>query len=207
MRPPVEVVLHVSAADLEGATALGDGVPPAVSRRLLCDCGVVPMLEDERGKTIDVGRKKRTLPSALRRALEARDGGCRFPGCTNRLFTDGHHLIHWIDGGETNLANTVLLCRRHHRYLHEYGFTVERVAKDGGGIDLVFRDATGSVIPPQGERRPVSVKVDEVVRGWIDRPITAATNAPGWDGLPADYDLCVGALGEHGRPSTTADTW
>src|SRR4030095_16450322 len=97
VRPPVEVVFHVSAESLEGETALGDGVPAAVSRRLLCDCGLVPMLEDERGRTIDVGRKKRTLPAALRRALQARDGGCRFPGCTNRLFTDGHHLIHWID--------------------------------------------------------------------------------------------------------------
>jgi hypothetical protein len=200
-RPPVEVVLHVSAADLEGETALGDGIPPAVSRRLLCDCGVVPMLEDEEGRLVDVGRKKRTLPAGLRRALETRDGGCRFPGCTNRLFTDGHHLLHWIDGGETTLANTVLLCRRHHRYLHEYGFSVEWAPGPGGsggsrGRPLVFRDPDGRVIPPQGDRRPVRVDALATVRGWAERPITPETNAPGWDGLQVDYDLCLEALRE-----------
>ena len=131
VRPPVEVVVHVQAADLEGRTELGDGISAETSRRLLCDAGVVPMLEDEQGKTIDAGRKTRTIPAALRRALDARDGGCRFPGCTNRIFTDAHHVEHWLDGGATSLANTVLLCRRHHRALHEYGFSLEQVGEGG----------------------------------------------------------------------------
>jgi hypothetical protein len=97
VRPPVEVVVHVQARDLEGETELGDGISAEVSRRLLCDAGVVPILEDERGKTIDVGRRTRTIPAALRRALDARDGGCRFPGCSNRIFTDAHHVEHWLD--------------------------------------------------------------------------------------------------------------
>lgn len=208
-RPPVEVVLHVSAADLEGETALGDGIPPEVARRLLCDSGVVPMLEDEEGRVVDVGRKKRTIPAALRRALQARDGGCRFPGCTNHLFTDGHHLLHWIDGGETTLANTVLFCRRHHRYLHEYGFTVERSdAADGSrGSALVFRDPSGKVIPPHGARPPVAVDAAEVIRGWAERPITPQTNEPGWDGTQVNYDLCLAALDERHRPEGPADTW
>jgi hypothetical protein len=147
------------------------------------------MLEDEQGRAIDVGRKTRTIPAALRRALSARDGGCRFPGCTNRLFTDAHHIEHWIDGGETSLDNTVLLCRRHHRALHEYGFSLEQV--DG---ELLFRDGGGREVPAQGPRRPIAVDLASVAGAWRGAPITAEANAPGWDGQPVDYDLCVAAL-------------
>ena len=187
VRPPVEVVVHVSAADLEGVTELGDGISAEVCRRLLCDAGVVPMLEDERGRTIDVGRKTRTLPAALRRALAARDTGCRFPGCTNRRFVDGHHIVHWIDGGATSLENTALLCRRHHRYVHECGFTIER-----RGEELVFRDPGGAVIRAQGARPDVSGRLARFVHGWLGDP--ASRRAPGWNGERLDYDLCVAAL-------------
>ena len=189
MRPPVEVVVHVLAGDLEGRTELGDGISAEVSRRLLCDAGVVPILEDESGKTIDVGRKTRTIPAALRRALDARDEGCRFPGCSNRIFTDAHHIEHWLDGGETNLDNTVLLCRRHHGYLHEHGFSLERA-----GEVLVFRDERGRVVPAQGARGEVAVDLAAVVGAWSGRPISAEANAPGWDGEPVDDDRCVAAL-------------
>ena len=189
VRPPVEVVLHVQAADLEGRTELGDGVSAEMSRRLLCDGGVVSMLEDERGKTIDVGRKTRTIPAGLRRALDARDGGCRFPGCSNRIFTDAHHIEHWLDGGETNLGNTVLLCRRHHRYLHEYGFSVERV-----GEALVFRGPDGRVVPAQGARGEVAVDLAAVAGAWSGRPVAAQVNAPGWDGERVDHDRCLAGL-------------
>ena len=100
------------------------------------------MLERE-GHTIDVGRKTRTIPAALRRALETRDTTCRFPGCSNRRWLDGHHIHHWIEGGATNLANTLLLCRFHHRFLHEHGYTI----KDG-----LFFDPHGNQVPPQGPR-------------------------------------------------------
>jgi len=73
---------------------------------------------------LDVGRRTRTIPPALRRALEVRDRGCRFPGCGLR-FTDGHHVKHWADGGETKLDNLILLCRLHHRLVHEGGWRVE----------------------------------------------------------------------------------
>ena len=189
VRPPVEVVVHVQAADLEGRTELGDGISSEVSRRLLCDAGVVPILEDEQGKTIDVGRKTRTIPAALRRALESRDGGCRFPGCTNRIFTDAHHVEHWLDGGETSLENTVLLCRRHHRALHEHGFSLGRV-----GEALVFHDGRGQEVPGQGPRQEIAVDLPALAGWWRGGPVTAEVNAPGWDGQPVDYDLCVAAL-------------
>ncbi len=189
VRPPVEVVVHVQAGDLAGRTGLGDGLSAETSRRLLCDAGVVPILEDERGRTIDVGRKTRTIPAALRRALDARDGGCRFPGCTNRIFTDAHHIEHWLDGGETNLDNTVLLCRRHHRALHEHGFSLERV-----GGDMVFRDMRGVVVPAQGSRCGVEVDLAAVAGAWSGRPVIAEVNAPGWDGRRVEYERCVAAL-------------
>jgi hypothetical protein len=147
------------------------------------------MLEDEQGKTIDVGRKTRTIPAALRRALDARDGGCRFPGCGNRIFTDAHHIEHWLDGGETNLDNTVLLCRRHHRALHEHGFSLERV-----GGDMVFRDPRRVVVPAQGARCGVEVDLAAVAGAWSGRPVIAEVNAPGWDGRRVEYERCVAAL-------------
>jgi hypothetical protein len=72
---------------------------------------------------LDVGRRTRTIPPALRRALETRDRGCRFPGCGSR-FTEAHHVRHWAEGGATSLSNTVLTCRFHHRLLHEGGWRV-----------------------------------------------------------------------------------
>jgi hypothetical protein len=122
-RPPVEIVIHVEAATLEGTTEAGDGISAETSRRLLCDAGVVPLLEDGSGKTIDVGRKTRTIPAALRRALHARDKHCRWPGCSHRRLLDAHHIRHWVDGGETSLSNSYLTCRRHHILVHEHGFS------------------------------------------------------------------------------------
>ena len=192
VRPPVEVVVHVDAATLQGETPAGDGIPAETSRRLLCDAGLVPLVEDGAGKTIDVGRKTRTIPAALRRALEARDGGCRFPGCTNRRFWDAHHVKHWIDGGETSLSNTLATCRRHHRALHELGFSVE--LRDG---DFVFFDPGRRELPAVVARQPLADgsyhRLSATIReSGID--ISAETCRPGWDGEVVDYDLCVAAL-------------
>ena len=125
-----QVVLHVEAPTLErdsepGRSELEDGtrVSAETSRRLSCDASMVRLTEAPDGSVLDVGRKTRTIPPALRRALESRDRGCRFPGCGLR-FTDAHHIRHWADGGETNLDNLVLLCRFHHRLVHEEGYTV-----------------------------------------------------------------------------------
>jgi hypothetical protein len=89
---------------------------------LSCDGGLVTRLKDAAGATIDVGRKTRAIPPAIRRALRHRDRCWRFPGRTRTRWLDGHHLVHWADGGETSLDNLVLLCRHHHRLLHEGGF-------------------------------------------------------------------------------------
>ncbi|MGH6628122.1 MAG: DUF222 domain-containing protein, partial [Burkholderiales bacterium] len=106
-------------------------VSAETSRRLACDAGVVHWLNRNgivpgTGEPLSVGRKTRTVPPAIRRALQRRDGGCRFPGCTCTRFVDAHHIHHWADGGETDIDNLVLLCRHHHRLVHEGGFGLSR---------------------------------------------------------------------------------
>ncbi len=127
-----QVVLHVDSDTLSqddsglGRSELEDGtrVSYETSRRLSCDASVVSIRHGRSANDLDVGRRTRTIPPSLRRALEARDRGCRFPGCGLR-FTDAHHVRHWADGGETALDNLVLLCSHHHRLVHEEGWTVE----------------------------------------------------------------------------------
>jgi len=126
-----QVLLHVDPDTLSedrepGRSDLEDGtrVAAGTARRLACDAAVVRVQHDADGAVLDVGRRTRTIPPALRRALEVRDGGCCFPGCGLR-FTDAHHVIHWADGGETSLENTLLLCRFHHRLVHEGGWRLE----------------------------------------------------------------------------------
>ena len=124
-------------------------VSAETSRRLACDSGVVQWLEAADGTTLDVGRRTRSIPPALRRALERRDQGCRFPGCTSKRFVDAHHIRHWADGGETRLDNLVLLCRHHHRLVHEGGYAVRM----DSGSEPIFTDQAGEIIPTGPDTR------------------------------------------------------
>jgi hypothetical protein len=142
-----QVVVHVDAGSLrdrEGESELADGTPIATetARRLACDAAIVALLE-RAGRPLSVGRKTRSIPPALRRALAGRDRGCRFPGCTNDRGVDAHHIQHWVNGGATSLENLVQLCRHHHRLLHEGGYTVTKK-----GADFVFRRPDGRQIRP-----------------------------------------------------------
>ncbi len=123
-----QAVVVVDAAvlsnDGSGRCELEDGaaVAPETARRISCDSSIVAMALAGGGEPLNVGRSTQSIPRAIRRALRVRDGGCRFPGCTQRRFVDGHHIVHWARGGETSLQNLVLLCRFHHRAVHEGGF-------------------------------------------------------------------------------------
>jgi hypothetical protein len=156
-----EIVLHVSAETLGtrggDRCELEDGPAVAVEtgRRLACDASLVAILEDVKGEPLDVGRKTRTIPPALRRALASRDGGCVFPGCTHKRYVDGHHLQHWADGGETRLANLVTLCRFHHRAVHEGGMRVERL--DDGAWRFTRPDGEVLESVAHGHTRPLPV--------------------------------------------------
>ncbi len=142
-----QVVVHADAKSLRGGTGCSD-LPVATVQRLLCDCSYVTVFEDANGNPLDVGRKQRTVSTPLRRALYARDRRCTFPGCHHKRHLAGHHIDHWINGGETNPVNTTLLCTYHHRLLHEGGFNI---AKEADGT-LRFVTADGRTIPRNGYR-------------------------------------------------------
>lgn len=111
-----------------GRCQLHNGPPIGshTARRLCCDALIRPLLHRD-GQPLDLGRAQRLVNRAQRRALRFRDGpGCAFPGCGAR-HVDAHHLVFWDDGGPTDLANLCLLCRHHHRLLHEGGYRAELV--------------------------------------------------------------------------------
>src|SRR5580765_3514236 len=144
-----QVVVHVDAAVLADAEQTGQSVleggtrvPAGTSQRLACDATRVVMRHDAEGRVIEVGARTRTIPPAIRRALQHRDQGCRFPGCGGR-FVQGHHIRHWARGGPTTLSNLALLCRRHHRAVHEEGYQLDR---EPGG-ELRFRRPDGQPLP------------------------------------------------------------
>jgi hypothetical protein len=95
--------------------------------RFACDCGVTRVLLGSESTVIDVGRSKRTVSGPARRALDARDGHCRWPGCERHAKKSAaHHLVHWIHGGSTDLDNLILLCHRHHWMVHEGKWQIVR---------------------------------------------------------------------------------
>ena len=192
-----QLVVHVDETALseraEAACVLEEGpaLPPETAQRLACDASVVEIRERD-GEPLSVGRKTRTIPPAMRRALQARDRGCRFPGCENRRFVDAHHIRHWAKGGETGLDNLVLLCTRHHRFVHEAGYSLAALA-DG---NLEFRDPWGGLIaevprPPPGD-------VDRLLDHNRSLEIDAWRCASG-DGDRMDLGLAVDALLAHLR--------
>jgi 5-methylcytosine-specific restriction endonuclease McrA len=204
--PPVEVVVHVEAtalAEPDAGGTLDDGtsLAPATTDRLLCDATVVEVVESSSGNVLDVGRRRRTIPTLLRRALHLRDRGCRFPGCTNRQ-VDGHHVVPSARGGATALDNLCSLCRRHHAYVHEHGFRLER---DGTGGFRFFRP-DGREVPAVGGGAPaLPAEPVEALRAQHRAEgiaVDAWTGFPRWDGQPADYDHAVSCLvQQEARPS------
>ena len=156
---------------------------PVAAMRRRSRCGTV---------WTDVGRRKRTISPALRRALAARDGRCRFPGCQNRR-CDAHHIEHWADGGETALDNLVLLCRRHHRAVHEEGF---RITLDAAG-DVQFTRPDGRPFPaapplPLWAGAPLAPVAERLEQEGIK--IDSQTSKPAWRGERVDIGWAVGLL-------------
>jgi hypothetical protein len=193
---PCELVVHVdaqtlAAEDIKERCELADGpaLAPETARRLGCDAAVVRILERD-GRPLSVGRRTRTIPPALRRALRARDDGCRFPGCTHRRFLHAHHIHHWARGGPTALENLLQLCSHHHRLVHEGGYTVERA----GPQSVRFRRPDGRAIPsvPQNAR-PAGPTLERQHRtGGLD--IHDKTCMPRSAGDPLDYGIAVEGL-------------
>ena len=194
-----QVVVHVDAAVLAdpeqpGQSVLegGSHVPAGTSQRLACDASRVLMRHDEDGRVVEVGARTRTIPPALRRALQHRDRSCRFPGCHVRV-AEGHHLRHWAQGGPTTLSNLALLCRRHHRAVHEEGYQIER-SPDGA---LQFRRPDGRAVPDVPPPAPVpadpvgALRTQNAAEGLR---LHARTACPGWLGERLDVGWAIGVL-------------
>jgi hypothetical protein len=194
-----QVVVHVDAAvlanpDQPGQSALEDGqhVPAGTSRRLACDASRVVMHHDADGRITEVGARTRTIPPSLRRALQHRDQGCRFPGCGSR-YTQGHHIQHWAQGGPTKLSNLVLLCRRHHRSVHEDGFQVERL--DDGAVQ--FRRPNGWILPEVPEPPDVPDDAADVLgsqNAAAGIHVDAGSLRPDWDGTRLNLGYAIDVM-------------
>jgi len=199
-----QVVVHIDAVVLADAVQPGQSVleggtrvPAGTSQRLACDATRVLMRQDAEGRVIEVGTRTRTIPRAIRRALRHRDKGCRFPGCGVR-FGQGHHIRHWAHGGRTTLSNLTMLCRRHHRAVHEEGFQVER-QPDG---ELQFRRPNGVAIPqvPQSPDLPADpvavIRSRNEVNGWA---LHARTALPYWRGERLNIAYAIDVLHRRAR--------
>jgi len=193
------ITLHVAAETLRNNTAgcceieEGPSIAAETARRFACDASVVAVIENDDGEPLNVGRKTRTISSPLRRFLNARDRGCRFPGCTNTRWVDAHHIHHWANGGETSPSNLVSLCRFHHRMVHE-----------GAVLIQILDDGALRFIKPNGQAFD-SVAPDHVrpFTDWMQLPaahhergihIDERTAATRWTGESMDYGLAVQVL-------------
>jgi hypothetical protein len=196
-RSPIEITVTIPAASLRVDEAdpievgeMGESsLSPETARRLSCDAGVVEVIEDEHGVPLSVGRKRRTIAGALKRALHKRDKTCTYPGCTHRIFLEGHHIQHWAEGGETSLSNTALLCSLHHRHVHEYGYTI---VLDADGRPQ-FRDPHGrlvAAVPPPPAWTDLGWPRMRAANEAL--AIDASTIACGWDGSPIDHGMVIG---------------
>jgi hypothetical protein len=201
-----QVVIHLdrdlTSPDLALAATLDDGthVSAATLRRVACDGGLVTTVVDQQGSVLDIGRRTRAIPTAIRRALSIRDRGCRFPGCASRRFLHGHHIRHWLHGGPTSLDNLVSLCSFHHRQLHEGGFSVDLM----GNGEVEVRTPQGVPIPAQPA---LAADLDSVCwdgdwwHGQSDVATNAWTATPTWDGEAVDYEAVIGALVSSAPPA------
>ena len=197
--PTRQVVIHVDEAVLRSGDASarshvedGPWLSPQSARWHACDSDVVTITERD-GKPLDVGRASRVITPRLRLALQARDRGCRYPGCgvpANR--TEGHHIRHWLDSGPTDLDNLVSLCRFHHRRHHEGKFVIR--ALDGG--TLVFERADGTPIVVS---HPVVAQEPLAIPDWV-RPDTPVALA---HGAPCNFPYAVSVLADYAHWSSS----
>ncbi|HVM96654.1 MAG TPA: DUF222 domain-containing protein [Candidatus Acidoferrales bacterium] len=182
-----QLTVHASAEALPELGDIDVDDPPHIEhgpvvaaetlRRIACDAAIVRILETGDGEPLDVGRKTRVISPALQRALKRRDRGCRFPGCANTRFVDGHHIKHWADGGATRLDNLVLLCRHHHRLLHEGGYYL---VKDGAAF--IFCRGDGELIQARNET-PLAALIERANGLRSPRRIGSNTSGIGIDRL------------------------
>ena len=171
----------LQSPEVSGESRIADasGVPAETARRLACDGSVV-----EVGSDLSVGRRTRVVSAALQRALAVRDEGrCRFPGCSARI-VDAHHVVHWANGGATELGNLLSVCRFHHTLLHEGGYRVEMVDDGPRFIPARRGLVLTPSLPPRGELRLAAEEIAAHRTTLVSR----------WDGDRVDYGEVVATL-------------
>jgi hypothetical protein len=191
-----QVMVHldqeVLGPDGAWAATLEDGsrVSAETLRRVACDCGLLAVSHD--GEGLNIGRRARSVPPAIRRALMLRDHGCAFPGCSHTRFLHAHHIEHWLHGGSTSLENLVMLCTFHHHLVHEGGWTITAEANGA----LAFHSPAGKPLAQEPPRE----RIDNVLvwlHEWAQErnlDLGPDVNAPQGDGTNPDYDLGVSWL-------------
>ena len=186
-----QVVVHVNKATLNHIED-GPAIASDTARRLCCDSSIVHMCTENPGEeeSLSIGRRSRSIPPSMRRALQQRDGGCRFPGCDATRFVDGHHIQHWADGGETKLDNLVLLCRHHHHKVHEGGFGLQLTTSG----HLSFSRPDGQLIPGAPPLPKSDTEIEELNRQ-VDLNIDADTLFC-WNGDTMDYGVAIDGLAD-----------
>ncbi|MBP9087813.1 MAG: HNH endonuclease [Kofleriaceae bacterium] len=201
-RTPIEIIITVPHASLHGSSEPADLammadaeiIAATTARRLCCDAGVVVAHVAAQGVPLSVGRKTRTIPVAIKRALLLRDRTCRFPGCTHSRYVDGHHIEHWANGGKTALSKRLLLCSAHHTLLHEGGCRVEANVNGWNFFDhrnrIIDAQPACTTSSDVSARRGVAALHD----AHAEFAITANTNASKWTGGPIDDARCIDDL-------------
>ena len=173
------VLFHLDT-DHHAWTTRAGAIPPSMAAKLTCDGLLVPIWEKD-GSPVNVGRTQRIVPLRTRRLVDDRDGGCRFPGCPTHRYIEIHHIVHWADGGTTDLHNLISLCPHHHDRLHAGDFTITPgQGDDRNGGAAVFRDQRGRPLhrrpappgtpPPQAPHAPPYERRswDDLDYNWID---------------------------------------
>ena len=221
-----QLVLHIrdDGTAIPNTSLEGRWLMPDAARRLACDASMLVVKEDGAGNVLDIGRKSRIIPPAMSRALAIRDGGCcQFPGCCESRYTEGHHIKHWADGGETKLDNLVTLCKYHHRELHKGAFylslkpeSVESIsAKEQGGkavrfaerlcfskvdryFDSPFNRSEDFVIAANPAKFTCACcdfsELEDMLAEDVSEPITANTAVTKWAGESMDLGMAIDGL-------------
>jgi hypothetical protein len=175
---------------MTGTLEDGTRISAEALRRVACDCGLVAVRID--GEALDIGRRTRSIPPAIRRALMLRDRGCAFPGCTHARFLHAHHVEHWLHGGKTSLENLVMLCTFHHHLVHEGGWKVTAAADGVYRFESPVGKLLSAEPPREGVHGALAWLYELVDESGLS--IGPETNLPQWDGKSPDYELAVSGL-------------
>ena len=195
-----QVLLHINANEAHIDHQINQGdichvennkfLSREVARQLACDTHMRVVLEDDDGKVLNIGRKSRTIPRAIAHALNIRDGGCRYPGCTQHFWTDAHHVRHWAAGGETKLENLITLCRFHHTQLHKDVYEIQVKDQDFVFINQDKEEILRS-IHPQFPVVEADDRVQSMLKDQAHIGIDANTAETKWRGDAMDIQMAL----------------